>query len=67
MFNEFEKSGGWVFIVGGGGNIARGNITEIYEQQQASKPWLRKSVIVKRRLPDYPIRSPTSRRHRWAN
>ena len=56
-----------MFIVGGGGNIARGNITEIYEQQRASKPWLRKSAIVKRRLPGYAIRSPMSRRHRWAN
>ena len=29
-------------MVGGGGNIALGNSMEIYEQQRASKPWLRK-------------------------
>ena len=36
-----EKCGEWVGMVGGGVNIAPGNITEIFEQQRASKPWLR--------------------------
>ena len=29
-------------MVGGGGNIALENSMEIYEQQRASNPWLRK-------------------------